>query len=129
FTLMGMMTIPIAPWSSKSYSANVSAIDFEIDALEIQKQGIVNEAVGKLEGLKSKIHFQKQQLKLYEESILLSLRKNYQALLLSYEQNTEELFMVLDAIQMLKMNQLAYLDQLQMLLTLQTEYEKEIEQR
>ncbi len=129
FTLMGMMTIPIAPWSSKSYTSTVSAIDFEIDALEIQKQGVVNEAVGKLEGLKSKIGFQKQQIKLYEESILPSLRKNYQALLLSYEQNTEELFMVLDAIQMLKMNQLAYLDQLQTLLTLQTEYEKEIEQR
>jgi outer membrane protein TolC len=129
FSLMGMMTIPIAPWSSKMYTSSVSAINYEIEALEIQKQSITNEAVGMLETVKTKIKFQKQQIKLYEETILPALQKNYQSLLLAYEQNTEELFMVLDAIQMLKMNQLAYLDQLQMLLTLQTEYEKEIEQR
>ena len=78
--------------------------------------------------LKSKIGFQKQQIKLYEESIIPSFRKNYQATLLAYEQNTEELFMVLDAIQMLRMNQITYLDLVQQLLLLQTEYEKELEQ-
>jgi outer membrane protein TolC len=129
YSLMGMMSIPIAPWSRKAYKANVSALDFEVQALQIQKQSITNETTGKLQTLKTKINFQKQQLKLYEESILPSLKKNYQSSLLSYEQNTGDLFIVLDAIQMLKMSQLTYLDQLQQLLTLQTEYEKEIEQR
>ena len=129
YSLMGMMSIPIAPWSRKMYKANISALDFEVQALQIQKQSIANETTGKLQLLKTKINFQKQQLKLYEENILPSLRKNYQSSLLSYEQNTGDLFVVLDAIQMLKMSQLTYLDQLQQLLTLQTEYEKEIEQR
>ncbi|MDI1355997.1 MAG: TolC family protein [bacterium] len=129
FSLMGMITIPIAPWSSKMYKSSVTGLGYEMQALQSQKQSIVNEANGQLQALKIKIGFQKQQLILYEKSILPALRKNYQVLLLSYEQNTEDLFMVLDAIQMLKMNQLAYLDQLEQLLTLQTEYEKEIERR
>jgi len=128
FTLMGMVTVPIVPWSNKMYKSSVLGLENDTKALEIQKQGIINETTGKLETLKSKIGFQKQQIKLYEESIIPSFRKNYQATLLAYEQNTEELFMVLDAIQMLRMNQITYLDLVQQLLLLQTEYEKEIEQ-
>jgi len=46
------------------------------------------------------------------------LQKNYQTTLLAYEQNTEELFVVLDAWQALNMAQLEYLNQQQELLQL-----------
>lgn len=128
FSIMGMITIPIVPWSNKMYTSSVSGIGYEIEALKQEKKSIQNELAGRLETLRRKIQLQKLQLKLYEENIIPALRKNYQANLLAYEQNTEELFMVLDAIQMLKMNQIAYYDTMQQLLLIQTEYEKEIEQ-
>ena len=46
---------------------------------------------------------------------------------LAYEQNTEELFMVLDAWQNLKLMQLSYVDQLMELISLQTQYENQLE--
>ena len=55
------------------------------------------------------------------------MKRNYETALLAYEQNTEELFMVLDAWQNLKLVQLGYIDQLQGLLLLQVEYEKQME--
>jgi hypothetical protein len=55
------------------------------------------------------------------------LQKNFKTTLLAYEQNTEELFMVLDAWQTLKMAQLEYFNQVQELLLKQVEYEKENE--
>lgn len=69
----------------------------------------------------------KRQVDLYEKGIIPALKKNYRITLLAYEQNTEELFMVLDAVQNLQMTQLEYLSQLQELLQLQVKYEKQIE--
>jgi outer membrane protein TolC len=79
--------------------------------------------------LKSKIQNKKNQLKIYEKNIMPALEKNYKVTLLAYEQNTEDLFVVLDARQSLQMTQLEYYNQLQELLLLQVEYEKEIEKQ
>ena len=69
----------------------------------------------------------KQQLELYENNIMPAMKKNYELSLLAYEQNTEELFMVLDAWQNFKLIQLSYYDQLMELLALQIEYEKQLQ--
>ena len=59
--------------------------------------------------------------------IIPDLRRNYQALSLAYEQNTEELFMVFDAWEALNMTQLDYLDLLRERLTAQVELERLLE--
>lgn len=127
FNVMAMMSIPIVPWASKEYKANVVGLDFEIKALERQKEAIVNQASGALQSLTKQIGNKKKQLKLYEKGIIAALRKNHQSALLAYEQNTEELMTVLDALQNLQMAQLEYLNKLGELLLLQVKYEKEIE--
>ncbi len=129
FSLMGMVTIPIAPWSSRMWKANIKGLDFENIALQREQQSMANEVAGKLETLRSKISYQKKQLETTDNSILPAMRKNYQVASLAFEQNNGELFVVLDAWQMLKMSQLNRLDQLMELLTLQTEYEKEFQIR
>lgn len=127
FSLMAMVTIPIAPWSSKMYKSSVSGLNFEIEAVKNQQQILMNQTTGNLQNIKEQIRSKKQQLSLYEKTIISSMRKNYQTTLLAYEQNTEELFMVLDAWQNLKVAQIGYLDQLKELLLLQVEYEKQLE--
>ncbi len=127
FSLMAMMTIPIAPWSSKMYKSSVAGLNYEIEAVTSQQQAMVNNTSGILQRLKSQIKNKKEQIALYEKTIIPSMRKNYQVTLLAYEQNTEELFMALDAWQNLKVAQLGYLDLLNNLLQLQVQYEKELE--
>ena len=129
FSLMGMLTIPIAPWSSKMWKANVQGLGLEIEAMQQEKQSIANDVSGALETLKSRMAYQKKQMEVTQNEILPALRKNYRSSLLAFEQNNGDLFVVLDAWQMMQMTQLNYLDQLQQLLMLQVEYEKEIQIR
>lgn len=127
FSLMAMITIPIAPWSSKMYKSSVSGLNYEIEAMKNQQQSLVNGAGGIIKSIQSQIKNKKQQIDLYEKTIIPSVRKNYQVTLLAYEQNTEELFMALDAWQNLKVAQLGYFDLMNDLLQLQVQYEKQLE--
>lgn len=127
FSLMAMVTIPIVPWSSKMYKSSVSGLNFEIEAAKLEQQGFLNTISGNLENIKVKIKNKKQQIELSEKIIIPSMRKNYETAMLAYEQNTEELFMVLDAWQNLKLMQLNYVDQLMELVALQIQYENQLE--
>lgn len=80
-------------------------------------------------GMQADIATKKGQVKLFEDNIIPALEKNYQTMQLGYEQNTEELFMLLDAWETLNMTQLTYLDQLLELLRMQVELERILEIR
>jgi len=127
FSIMGMITIPIVPWSSKMYKSNVAGINYEIAAFQKQKESLVNETSGEIMSLQSQIKSKKLQLALYKDNIIPALEKNYKTTLLAYDQNTEDLFSVLDAWQSLKMGRVEYLEQVKDLLLLQVEFEKQIE--
>lgn len=127
FSLMFMVTIPIAPWSSKMYKSTVAGLDFEMDAVKYRRQTLLNNSSGNLYSYKEQIKGKMQQISLYEKTIILSMRKNYETSLIAYEQGREELFMTLDSWQNLKLVQLSYLDLLNELLQLQVNYEKELE--
>ncbi len=129
FTLMGMITIPLVPWSSKMYKSNVSGLNFQIEAYQKQKDAILNEAFGMINSLASKIKSKQKQIDNYQKSILPALDKNYKSSLLSYEQNSEDLMEVLDALEGFQMARMELLDKKLELLTLQVDYEKNIEQR
>ncbi len=129
YTIMATVKIPLAPWSSGSYKANIESLKWKQQSYEAQKQVIINEASGAAEGLLSSIKSKKKQLQLFEENIIPALKKNYQTMQLAYEQNTGELFELLDAWQTLYSTQLDYLDQLQELLNLQVQMDKILEQK
>lgn len=127
YSLMGMMKIPMAKWSSKMNKANIESLKWKAEALQSQKQMMINEASGMAYGMQSEIETKKRQLNLYEKNIIPALRNNYKTMQLGYEQNTEELFMLFDAWETLNMTQLEYLQQLQELLMMQVELEKILE--
>lgn len=129
FTLMGTVKIPLAPWSSGSYKANVESLKWKAKSFEAQKQMILNQVSGEATGLLSSVDSKKKQVQLFEENIIPALKKNYQVMQLAYEQNTGELFELLDAWQTLNMTEFDYLDQLQELLNLQVELDKILEQK
>ena len=129
FTLMGMVTIPLAPWSSKMNRANVNGLNFQIEAYQKKKDAILIEASGMINSMASKIISKQKQISNYQKSILPALDKNYKSSLLAYEQNSEDLFVVLDALEGLQMARMELLNKTLELLTLQVDYEKVIEQR
>jgi outer membrane protein TolC len=129
FTLMGMVRLPFVPWASKMTKANIKSYRWRSEALNSQRQMILNDARSMAYGMRTELETKKRQITLYENNIIPALRNNYRTMLLGYEHNTEELFMLFDAWETLNMTQMEYLDQLQQLLSLQVELERILEIR
>ncbi|MBD1395059.1 TolC family protein [Mucilaginibacter glaciei] len=127
YILMGSITIPIVPWASKEYKANLKGIRFEVQELQQKKLNILNQAQGQLAGLRTDMSSKKRQLKNYKQNIIPALQNAYKTSLQAYEQNTGDLPSVLDGIKSLQSVRMAALDRLQELLTLQVAYEREYE--
>jgi outer membrane protein TolC len=127
FNLMATVKLPMAKWSSRTTRANVESIQFKTEALNLQKQTIINEASGQAFRTQNDIELKKSQLKLFEENIIPALRRNFQTIQSGYGQNTQDLFTLFDAWQTLNMTQSEYLNLLQDLLSMQVELEKTLE--
>jgi outer membrane protein TolC len=127
FTLMGMVKLPLAKWSSKMNKAKAESLVWQNESLRNQQQMILNEAAGMAGSANAELETKKKQMRLYETQIVPALRKNFQTMQLGYEQNTEELFELFDAWEALNMTQIEYLDQLKAALLLQAELEKILE--
>lgn len=127
YSLMGMVRLPMANWSSRSSKANVESLKWKAESLSQQKQTMINEATGISYGLQQEIDSKQKQINLFRENILPALNRNFRTMQLGYEQNTEELFTLYDAWETLNMTQLEYLDQLQDLLLMQVELERVLE--
>jgi cobalt-zinc-cadmium efflux system outer membrane protein len=124
---MASVTIPIVPWASKEYKANLKGIQYEVEELQQKKLDMVNQAAGQLAGISTDIGSKKRQLKNYQQNIIPALQNDYKTALLAYDQNTGDLPSVLNGIKDLQTARMTYLDRLQELLTLQVTYEKENE--
>lgn len=129
FSIMGMVTIPIAPWSSKMYKTEVQSMSYDIQAMSREKENMKLMATRMINEKLSMLKYEKEQYVNYEKAIIPSYRKNMEANLVAYKQNTGNFFVLLDAWEMLLMKRWEQLDKLKLLLKLQTEYEYETETR
>ncbi len=127
YILMASVTIPIAPWASKEYKANMKGIQYEVEELQQKKMDVLNQAAGQLSGLRADIGSKKRQLKNYQQNIIPALQNGYKTALLAYDQNTGDLPSLLGGIKDLQAARMESLDRLQELLTLQVAYERENE--
>jgi cobalt-zinc-cadmium efflux system outer membrane protein len=127
FSLMAMVSIPIVPWASKMYKSEVAGMNYEIEAMKKEQAGILLEARGMILGMASQLKRMQQQLSNYELKIIPALRKNYETLMLSYEENREQLPIVIDGWEALNMAQMDYLEKMQDYYSMIVSYEKEIE--
>jgi outer membrane protein TolC len=70
----------------------------------------------------------KKQYEIAEKSIIPALKRNYDTAVLSWQNNTGDLFVVLDAWEALNMAQLDKLDKLNAILSTQVAIEKQLKQ-
>lgn len=129
YSLMGMLKLPLAKWSSKMNKATIESLKWKARALQSQKEMMVNEYSGMAYTMRNEIALKRKQLKLYEDNIIPALKNNYKTIQLGYEQNTEELFMLYDAWESLNMTQLEYIELLNQSLKLQVSLERIIEKK
>ncbi len=127
FTVMGMLSIPIAPWSSKMYKSEIKSMNFEIDAMRQQKAGMLTEMLAMSKSMEIELTAMQQQLDRYEKKILPLLKKSLDVSLLSYQENKMDLTMVIDSWEALNMSQMNYLEAMQRYYKMIAEYEKSIE--
>lgn len=88
---------------------------------------MVNEYSGMAYSMRNEIELKKKQLKLYDDTIIPALKNNYKTMQLGYEQNTEELFVLYDAWEILYMTQLQYAELLNQVLKMQVSLERIME--
>lgn len=125
YSLMAMVTIPIAPWSSKMYKSETNAMKYEIEAMKRSREAILLETRGMLSGMSKKISRMEQQLSNYELKVIPALKRNYQTLMIAYEENKEDLPMVVDAWEALNMAQITHLEKLTDYYEMIVKYENE----
>ncbi len=127
FTAMAMVSIPIAPWSSKMYKSEVKGMHYDIEAMKKGREALLIETHGMLAGMATKLGRMQQQLVNYNTKIIPALRKNYQTMMLGYEENREQLPIVIDGWEALNMAQMEYLNKLEEYYTMIVSYEKQLE--
>lgn len=127
YSFMGMVSIPIAPWSSGMYKSEVKAMGFEQEAMQKEKESMLIEMLGMTRGMENDLKIMETQLRNYEERILPALKKNLRLSILSYQENKGDLNTVIDGWEAVNMAQMTYVDQLQRFYEMIVEYEKNIE--
>jgi outer membrane protein, heavy metal efflux system len=128
FTAMAMVSIPIAPWSSRMYTAEARGMQYEVHALQRAREARLLEARGMLGGLGARLTNLQQQRERYNSKILPALRHHYDTRMLAYEENREQLPMVVDSWEAWNMARLEYLEKTAEYYSLMVRYEKELDQ-
>jgi cobalt-zinc-cadmium efflux system outer membrane protein len=127
FTAMAMVSIPIAPWSSRMYKSELKGMHYDIEAMKRGRESILIETRGMLAGMSARLRGMQLQLDNYLTKIIPALRKNYETVMLAYEENREQLPMVIDAWEALNMAQMEYLNKREEYYIMIVNYEKELE--
>ena len=126
FSVMGMVSIPIAPWSRKMYQSEIKAMQFNIDAMQNERSGMLQETAGMLYGMQAEIQTMQRRIRTMEEKVIPALQKTFDASYLTYQENKLSLTVVLDNWEALNMMLLDVLDEKQRLYQMFVDYEKEL---
>jgi cobalt-zinc-cadmium efflux system outer membrane protein len=126
FSAMGMITIPIAPWSSKMYKSEIKAMQYNIQAMEKEKSAMLQETQGMLYGMQYEIQSMQKRIAAMEGKIIPSLQQTMDANFLNYQENKLALTNVIDSWEALTMMQMNVLDEKLKLYEMIVEYEKQL---
>ena len=128
YSIMGMISIPIAPWSSKKYKSESKAIQYDIQAVESEKAALLQQSQGILYGLQYEIQSKEKQVEKIEEKVIPVLQKSFDAYFINYQENKLELPFVIEAWEALLVTQMDLLDEKLKTYELIINYEKELYQ-
>ena len=128
FSVMGMVSIPIAPWASKMYKNEVRSMEFNTQAMEKERAAMLQETQGMLYGMQYEIESMQERIYAMENRIIPSMQKALDANFISYQENKMQIPVVIDAWEALNMLQINLLDEKLKRYQMIVDYEKELYQ-
>lgn len=126
FSIMAMMTIPIAPWSSGYYKAEIRAARSNIRALELERNAFLSETAAKINGLQNEILVMKKKLITLKSKLVPALQKAFELNMLHYQENKLPLIDLLSSFEALRIAQTDLYEQELLMVKKVIEYEKEL---
>jgi len=126
YSLMGMISIPIAPWASKMYKNEVKAMELNVQSMQMEKAGMLQETQGMLYGMETEILSMQEHIAATESKILPLLQRTLDADFLSYQENKLELPVIINDWEALTMAQADLLNEKLRYYEMIVEYEKEL---
>jgi outer membrane protein TolC len=126
FNVMGMISIPIAPWSSRMYKSEIKAMEYSIESMKKQRQGMLQETKGMLNGMRAEIQSMHDRVVSMEEKIIPALKKALDANYISYQENKLQLAEVIDSWEALNMMQMNILEEKLKHYEMIVEYERQL---
>jgi outer membrane protein, heavy metal efflux system len=126
YSVMGMVSIPIAPWSSKMYKNETKAMQLELAAMQQERQGMLLESQGMLYGMQYEIMNMEERIKKISDKIIPALQRSMDANFQAYRENKQQLPAVLADWEALNMMQNTLLDEKLKLYLMFVNYEKEL---
>jgi outer membrane protein TolC len=127
FSLMVGVGIPLVPWAAKGYKSKLKANQLESLAIQQEKADLINNLTGEILAQQQRLNNLKLELENFEQKIIPSLQKSYEVMLLSYQENKEEINNVLDSWIEINNSELEYLELLNTYYQTYTAYEKNLE--
>lgn len=126
YNVMGMVSIPIAPWASKMYKNEVKAMELNVQSMQMEKAGMLQETQGMLYGMETEILSMQEHISTTETKILPMLQRTMDADFLSYQENKLELPVIINDWEALTMAQADLLNEKLRYYEMIVEYEKEL---
>lgn len=126
YSVMGMVSIPIVPWSSKMYRSEIKAMQYNVQAMEKERSAMLQETQGMLYGMHYEIQSMQKRITAMEEKIIPALQKTMDASFANYQENKLPLAGVMDAWEALTMMQSNVLDEKLKLYEMIADYEKQL---
>lgn len=126
YSIMGMISIPIVPWASKMYKSEAKAMQFNIQAMEKERTGMLLETEGMLQGMQYEIRSMQERINTTEQKIIPALQKSLDVNFINYQENKMQLTQVIDTWEALTMMELSVLDEKLKLYQMIVDYEKEL---
>ncbi|KIC90427.1 TolC family protein [Flavihumibacter sp. ZG627] len=126
FSIMAMVSIPIAPWASKMYRNDIKAMELTIDAMQNERSAMLQETQGMLYGMQYEIISMQARINAMEVKILPALQKAFDVNYLSYQENKLPLTTLIGDWEALSMMQVNIADEKAKLYQMIVDYEREI---
>lgn len=126
YSIMGMVSIPIAPWSAKMYKNEVKAMQLNIQGMEKERAAMLQETQGMLYGMQYEVQTMQKRISGMEQTIIPALKKTMDLNFLAYQENKMSLSNVIDSWEALTMMQMNVLDEKLKLYEMIVDYEKQL---
>jgi len=107
YSIMGMLSIPLAPWSSKNYKNEVKAMQLNQEAMQQERESMLLESQGMLYGMHQEIKNTAKRIERMETKIIPALQRAFESTLDAYKENKQQLSTVLadwEALNMMRNN-------------------------